>query len=83
MRIYVDDAHKPIDRIAIRLNSVNTNLLHIWKPLDPMYENNRIEKPNETLIILDDSYEIDMLIKSLEEFKRVNYSYFGEWRVVR
>lgn len=83
MKIFVDDSAKPIDKVAIRLKSVNTNLAHIWKALDPMYEIDRINNANEALIVLDDSYEIDSLIKALEEFKRVNRAYIGEWRVVR
>lgn len=82
MRVYVEDSHKTVDQIAIRLGSVNTNLLHIWKPLDPMYEMDRVNKPNEALILLDVSYEINTLIRMLEEFQRANYATFGEWRLV-
>ena len=75
LKIFVDDSSKPIEQITIRLKSANTNFSHIMKPLGPVEDFIPIERHNEMMIFLDDSYEINMLIKE------INFAHFGEWRV--
>lgn len=80
MKVFVENPGASVDRIAIRLKSADTNLVRICKPLGFPYDPDP-HKGNELFIVLDDSYEINMLIDALEEFKKVNYAHFGEWRL--
>ena len=80
MKVFVENPGASVDRIAIRLKSANTNFNLITKPLGPCGDFDP-NKGNEVFIVLDDSYEIDTLIRMLEEFKRANYAHFGDWRL--
>lgn len=80
MKVFVDYPGAFIDRFVIRLKSANTNFKLVNKPLEPCGDFDP-NKGNEVFVVLDDSYEIDMLIRMLEEFKRVNYAAFGDWRL--
>ena len=79
MKVFVENPGASVDRFTIRLKSANTNFNLIAKPLNPCGVFN-LNEGNEVFIVLDDSYEIETLIRMLEEFKRVNYASFGEWR---
>lgn len=83
MKIVVDDPDKPVGKITFHLKSAKTNFCHILKPLDPQLGYVPHRDYNEVTIVLDDSYEIDSIITMLEEFKRINHTWFGEWRYVR
>lgn len=80
MKVFVENPSASVDRIVVRLKSANTNFKLITKPLDQCGDFNP-NKGNEVFIVLDDSHEIDTLIRMLEEFKRVNYAAFGDWRL--
>lgn len=80
MKVFVENPGASVDRIVVRLKSANTNFKLITKPLDPCGDFNP-NKGNEVFIVLDDSYEIDMLIRMLEDFKLANYASFGDWRL--
>lgn len=68
-----------VNSIIMRVGSIETNLrLNVFP--DCPYRDGPIEKDNESEILFKDCYEVDMLIKALEEFKQENHRYFGEWR---
>ena len=81
MKVFVENPGVSVDRIVLRLKSANTNFKLITKPLDPCGDFDP-NKGNEVFIVLDDSYEIDMLSRMLEDFKRLNYASFGDWRLM-
>lgn len=83
MKILVDNPNEPVGKITFRLKSVSTNFAHILKPLDPQIGYVPHRDYNEVTVLLDDSYEIDSIIGMLEEFKRINHTWIGEWRYVR
>ena len=80
MKVFVENPGVSVDRIVVRLKSANTNFKLLTKPLDPCGDFDP-NKGNEVFIVLDDSYEIDTLIRMLEDFKRANYASFGDWRL--
>lgn len=80
MKVFVDNPGATVNGFVIRLKSANTNFKLVNKPLESCGDFDP-NKGNEVFVVLDDSYEIDMLIRMLEEFKRVNYATFGDWRL--
>ena len=79
MKFFVDTKGH-IDELHLRLNSAHTNFKHTYKSLNPLELEYPINHPNTSMIVFEDSHEIDMLIDALNQFKEINCAYIGQWR---
>lgn len=77
---FIVDRKEHVDELHLRLNSAHINLKHIYKPLNPLEQGYPVNNPNTSMIVFEDSREIDTLIEALQQFRELNYSYFGEWK---
>lgn len=73
-------SNKPLMEIRLRLYSTDTNFVHYVCPFSNGYGVEEFDRNARACIEFQDSREIDALIDMLEQFKKANRAYIGEWR---
>lgn len=72
-----------LTEVEFQLNSTGMRFKHIIMPnmsKEPWMQ--VFERETKAVICFDDSKEIDIFVRMLEEFQRSNARYIGEWKGV-
>lgn len=81
MKFKVDNANESVNMMRFKLSSTNMQFRHTTDPRATYLDYNADVNLNEAEIIFNDSYELDVLIEMLTEFRDGCHDYMSEWNI--